>query len=140
MPIFKGGESTDWPKEVFSQFHGCHYGLYTMRGIRTGTHRYIYHPLGLDELYDEEADPWELHNLAEREEAAPILREMKERMVAWMERSGDVMFYWNGVRPPPRRPSRPGKRMAGMAETVRRRRTKGGKDSAGEIQSPGDDS
>ena len=64
LPIFHGKEPTNWPREAFSQFHGCHYGLYTLRAIRTDTHRYIYNPFDTDELYDRTNDPYELINLA----------------------------------------------------------------------------
>ena len=50
---------------------------------------------GSGRLYDEEADPCELHNLAPEPSAAPILAEMRERMARWMARVGDVMMEWN---------------------------------------------
>ncbi|MBU6300172.1 MAG: sulfatase [Verrucomicrobia bacterium] len=42
-----------------------------------------------EELYDTRADPWEIRNLAADPAHARILTEMRGRLDAWMERTGD---------------------------------------------------
>jgi arylsulfatase A-like enzyme len=40
-------------------------------------------------LFDLDADPWEMNNLADNPEYAPKLGELKESISAWMEQQGD---------------------------------------------------
>ena len=42
-----------------------------------------------EELYDLEADPWELRNLASEPDRAATLAEFGVRLDAWMKESGD---------------------------------------------------
>ena len=48
--------------------------------IRTKKHKFVYHPTDIDELYDLENDPHELHNIADRPEAAGIKEELYRMM------------------------------------------------------------
>ena len=80
---------------MYLQYSGEGIALYSVRAVRSRRYKYVYYPYDQDELYDEEADPWEMNNLAEDPAAAPILAEMKARMVRWMERAEDVMVDWN---------------------------------------------
>jgi N-sulfoglucosamine sulfohydrolase len=41
------------------------------------------------ELYDLARDPWELNNVADKEEYAPVLAKLKRDLQAWMEETGD---------------------------------------------------
>jgi arylsulfatase A-like enzyme len=89
------GEEPDWPDSIYSQFHGDEYALCSLRMVRDDEWKYVYYPDGLDELYDEREDPFELHNLAENADYADALRRMKDRLVQWMERVGDPLLRWN---------------------------------------------
>ena len=52
--------------------------------IRTDRWKYVYDPMDpVDELYDMEADPWELTNLAGNPSMAKTRREMRERLLRW---------------------------------------------------------
>jgi len=95
MPFLRGETVADWPDDVYVQYSGEGISLYSIRAVRSRRYKYVYYPFDLDELYDEEADPWEMHNLANEPEAAPILAEMRARMAHWMEQVGDVMLEWN---------------------------------------------
>ena len=101
-PFLKGEEIVDWPDDVYIQYSGEGISLYSIRAVRSRRYKYVYYPFDLDELYDAEADPWEMHNLAQEPEAAPILAEMRARMARWMERVGDVMIEWNADLTPKR--------------------------------------
>ena len=86
----------NWPRSAFSQAHGCHYGLYTLRAIRTDTHRYVYHPFDTDELYDRIDDPHELNNLANEASQKPIPTELRHLLIEWMEQTHDHVYNeWN---------------------------------------------
>ncbi len=44
----------------------------------------------VEELYDTETDPFEITNLADRDEVQPILQRMREAHLDWVERTGDL--------------------------------------------------
>jgi hypothetical protein len=51
----------------------------------------------MDELYDLDRDPFQLHNLARDAGAADVVREMRGRLHAWMKRTHDTArFDWQG--------------------------------------------
>ncbi len=50
--------------------------------IRTETDKYIYHMRDEDELYDIEADPWEMRNIAREAAARPRLESLRQRLLA----------------------------------------------------------
>jgi arylsulfatase A-like enzyme len=104
--MLKGEAVADWPDDVYIQYSGEGISLYSIRAVRSRRYKYVYYPYDRDELYDAEADPWEMHNLAQEPEAAPILAAMKARMVRWMESIGDVMVEWNAGLTAQRRRSR----------------------------------
>ncbi len=52
--------------------------------VRTGNWKYVYDPMDpVDELYDVQADPWELTNLARRPEHAQVRAAMRDRLMRW---------------------------------------------------------
>ena len=57
--------------------------------VRTKKWKYIYNPFSIDELYDMESDPFEIHNLAPRIGHKAVLMRMKERMIEWMRSTND---------------------------------------------------
>lgn len=94
VPWLKG-DAPDWADSIYSQFHGDEYALCSLRMVRDDEWKYVYYPNGLDELYDERADPFELRNLANDPDCAEPLRRMKDKLVGWMERVGDPLLRWN---------------------------------------------
>jgi arylsulfatase A-like enzyme len=94
----------DWPDDAYVQYHGEGISLYSIRALRTARHKYVYYPFDRDELYDLETDPWELHNLIDDPGMAPILSEMRARLVHRMQQADDVLHEWNnGLTPFPHR-------------------------------------
>ena len=77
-----------------AEYHGDEWGLYSMRMIRTGTHKYVYSPHGIDELYDLEADPHELVNRIAEPEYAAVGQELRHRLRDWMLATGDPLALW----------------------------------------------
>ena len=52
--------------------------------IRTDRWKYVYDPMDpVDELYDMEADPWELTNLAREPSMAGVRQELRDRLLRW---------------------------------------------------------
>jgi arylsulfatase A-like enzyme len=56
--------------------------------IRTGTHKYVEYQTGDRELYDLEADPYEMDNLYETADAS-LLQDLKAKLDALRECTGD---------------------------------------------------
>ncbi|WP_294452423.1 sulfatase-like hydrolase/transferase [uncultured Bacteroides sp.] len=62
MPLIKN-ETTTWRKYAFSNYNGQQFGLFVQRMVRDKKMKYVWNLTDIDELYDLEKDPWELHNL-----------------------------------------------------------------------------
>ncbi|RKD95917.1 sulfatase-like hydrolase/transferase [Halopiger aswanensis] len=99
VPLLENGgdpaaASTDWPESTFAQYHGDEFGLYTQRMVRTERYKYVYNGPDVDEVYDLEADPAELQNLIDHPAYADVRRELRERLIEWMERTDDPNQGW----------------------------------------------
>ncbi|MGM0389370.1 MAG: sulfatase-like hydrolase/transferase [Natrinema limicola] len=88
------GKSDYWPRSIFGQYHGDEFGLYSQRMVRTAQYKYVYNGPDIDELYDLEADPSELQNLIDHPEYDAVRREMRQRLVKWMDRTEDPNRMW----------------------------------------------
>lgn len=56
--------------------------------VRLGQYKYVYDPLDeVDELYDLEADPWELTNLARDSAYAAVRTKLRDRLLDWSIRT-----------------------------------------------------
>lgn len=58
--------------------------------IRTATHRLVYRPTGVCELYNLQADPQELHNCYGEEAYTQVQRELETRLLDWYVQTSDV--------------------------------------------------
>jgi len=63
LPLLLDGKVDDWRSFVVSTYNGQQFGLYSQRMIRTNKWKYIWNCTDIDELYNLDEDPWELHNL-----------------------------------------------------------------------------
>jgi arylsulfatase A-like enzyme len=90
LPLFAGG-GNDRP-DMIGAYHGNQFGLFSMRMIRDRSWKYIWCPAGPDELYDLDADPAEVHNLATAPAHAAELARLRNRLVAWMDKIGDRLL------------------------------------------------
>lgn len=93
VPLLKGQTPEDWPEEVFLQFHGHHFP-YPQRGIRSRTHKLVVNPADVNELYDLEQDPDELHNLIDDPAYRTVRDELMARLYAHLVASGDNFCHW----------------------------------------------
>ena len=83
------GDNSNSRDSIFAEFHGYEPCLTSIRMVRTKKWKYIYNPFSIDELYDMESDPFEIHNLAPRIGHKAVLSRMKERMIDWMRGTND---------------------------------------------------
>ncbi|QLG49422.1 sulfatase-like hydrolase/transferase [Natrinema halophilum] len=84
----------EWSRSIFAQYHGDEFGLYSQRMVRTDRYKYVYNGPDIDELYDLEADPAELHNLIDHPEYADVRVDMRTQLAAWMDDTDDPNRVW----------------------------------------------
>ncbi|MFP4145120.1 MAG: sulfatase-like hydrolase/transferase [Phycisphaeraceae bacterium] len=81
--------------DIYSQYHGAQFGLYSERMVRDARWKYVWNPTAVDELYDLAEDPGELVNRAADPACAGERARLRGRLVAWMEEVGDPLLnFW----------------------------------------------
>jgi arylsulfatase A-like enzyme len=78
--------------DIFCVYSGNQFGLYSQRMVRDARWKYVWNAADVDELYDLQADPGELHNRAGDPGCAQELRRLRRRMVDWMAETGDRLL------------------------------------------------
>jgi arylsulfatase A-like enzyme len=76
-------------RAAFAQYSGCAAPGDLRRAAVTRRYKYVHDPRDLPELYDLEADPLEMENLAGRPEVAGVERDLHARCMAWARARGD---------------------------------------------------
>jgi arylsulfatase A-like enzyme len=89
LPLVAGEEVADWPDQVVTECTGLAYLNYTQRMLRTERYKYVFNCGDVDELYDLQEDPHEMHNLVVAGGYEMILDEMQQRLADWMRSQGD---------------------------------------------------
>jgi len=84
----RGPENLYYPKGKQQQEHPESVCRAVM--MRTATHKLIYRPMGVSELYDMKADGRELNNVYGQAEYADIQRDLERRLLDWWVGSSDV--------------------------------------------------
>jgi len=81
----------EWSDEESERFGGLAY-----RVVRTPAHKLIVWKDSArgEELYDLVADPAEARNLIADPAAREVLRDLRSRLLAWMQRNGDPALSW----------------------------------------------
>ena len=97
VPFIKGHTPAEWPDSIYAEHHGEVWGYQTQRMVRTTDWKYVFNPHDLDELYDLQSDPHEMHNCIDDPSASSKLLEMKGRLIGWNDATSD-MLQWNWVR------------------------------------------
>jgi arylsulfatase A-like enzyme len=88
-PLLEGREPASRRELVFSTYSGQQFGLYSQRMIRDRRYKLVWNPSDVDELYDLEADPAELRNLAVDPAHAEQAREYRRRLWETFNSLGD---------------------------------------------------
>lgn len=88
-----GEAFAEWSDEKSDSF-----GRLAFRAVRTPAHKLIVwkDPARGDELYDLAADPRETRNLIADPATADVARDLRARLLAWMQRNGDPALGWPG--------------------------------------------
>ncbi|MBH55013.1 MAG: hypothetical protein CMI18_11800 [Opitutaceae bacterium] len=77
----KGGWAEFWPTWVEASRQ-------TQSSAKEITDRYQWRPT--EELYDIEMDPYELNNSATRKQYLPVIKDLRLRLLRWMDEQGDL--------------------------------------------------
>ena len=92
--------------QAVTEFHGVNNISLTQRTLRAGDLKYGYNCSGPDELYDLAVDPAETRNLIDHGAYADAARQLRQRLLAWMEATddparrifaGQKVAYYDGV-------------------------------------------
>jgi len=78
----------DWPDDLMCEFHG-HRFPYPQRMLRWGHYKYIFNVGDHDELYDLEADPYEMVNLINDQAMISVVKECRRRLLKWIRKTED---------------------------------------------------
>jgi len=84
LPLFEGAQDNG-RADIYSQYMGNQFGLWTQRMVRDRRWKYVWNATGEDELYDVAADPGELCNRAADAACRPELARLRRRLVEWMD-------------------------------------------------------
>ncbi len=81
VPLLEGRPNDFTGGEVFCEFEGEGWN-HPRACIRVGRHKYVYNHTADERLYDIEADPYEMCDLADKPEHRPLLLGMRARLFA----------------------------------------------------------
>ena len=85
--------AVEWDEDIVCEFHGHHFP-YPQRMLRTDRYKLVVNPDSVNELYDLELDPDELHNVYEHPEQAGVRSRMMRRLYAVLRERGDNFYHW----------------------------------------------
>ena len=91
LPVLTG-QSDVLRDAVMVTYNGQQFGLYSQRMLRMGNIKYTWNLTDIDELYDLESDPYELHNLIADPMYAEVLQRMRHRLLAELQAEDDCML------------------------------------------------
>ena len=89
LPLLKGEMPDDWRKRIYYEYYWeyTYPQTPTVHAVRTDTYKYIrYHGVwDSNELYDIEADPYEMNNLIRKPEHQKMIKELRSDIDTWLE-------------------------------------------------------
>ncbi len=91
-PLLDASYEVEEEKVAFGNYYKYNGHSFEIRYVKTPRYKYSFIPQDIDELYDLEHDPYELHNLSDREEYQEIKEELKARVLENMKATGDYLL------------------------------------------------
>src|SRR5206468_649863 len=82
-PLFANPDRKDWSDQILCAYYGGEF-LYTQRIAITKRFKYVFNGFDIDELYDLERDPEEMHNAVEDADYAKYVDDMRARLYEMM--------------------------------------------------------
>ena len=81
----------DWDQAAYASYHRYNGMSFECRCVRTATHKYVWNPQDVDELYDLGNDPGELTNLVAVADYAEVRADLAARLRRWLAAAGDPL-------------------------------------------------
>ena len=88
IPLFENPQRSDWIDQVMCAYYGGEF-LYTQRIAITAQHKYVFNGFGIDECYDLQNDPEEMHNIVESPGHHAAVDDMRARLYEMMDQFAD---------------------------------------------------
>lgn len=88
LPLFENPNRPDWRDQILCTYYGCEL-IYMQRYAITERHKYVFNAFSIDECYDLENDPQEMHNLINDGNSADVVGDMRARLYELMSQFGD---------------------------------------------------
>ncbi|WP_457668946.1 sulfatase family protein [Thiolapillus sp.] len=88
-PLLIGNSNKKTRTEVVGEYYNKQKWVHPLRILRTDKYKYIDHLIGMDELYDLESDPQEIHNLIGDSNHTRIRKKLAERLNNWIVKQSD---------------------------------------------------
>jgi arylsulfatase A-like enzyme len=92
LPLVNG-EQVDWDPAIVCEFHGHHFP-HPQRMLRTDRYKLVINPDSVNELYDLETDPHELHNRYSHPEMVAVRAELSADLYRRLRDRGDNFYHW----------------------------------------------
>lgn len=92
VPLIRG-EDPEWSEDIVCEFHGHHFP-YPQRMILDRRYKLIVNPDSVNELYDLQLDPAELHNIYRHPELSATVQRLMNRLYSVLRERGDNFHHW----------------------------------------------
>jgi len=92
LPLLDPTYSDDRQQVTFGSYYKYNGHSFEIRCIRTERYKYSWIPQDIDELYDLQNDPHEMHNLSDRDAYLSVKSELKERLMAHLAEVDDYIL------------------------------------------------
>lgn len=92
LPLVRG-EDPEWDPAIVCEFHGHHFP-HPQRMLRTDRYKLVVNPDSVNELYDLQTDPDELHNRYRHPEMIEIRSELLTDLYYRLRARGDNFYHW----------------------------------------------
>ncbi|MEG0370083.1 MAG: hypothetical protein RR593_08785, partial [Hungatella sp.] len=86
---FIQNQEMPWRDEIVTEGMGALDVVVTQRMYRKGRYKYVFNGADMDQLFDMEADPYEMNNLVMDQNFTDRLLKLKNQFADWMEEHGD---------------------------------------------------
>lgn len=87
-PLLRNPEENDWPTARLCVGYGCEF-FATQRMVVTADHKYVFNGFDVDELYDLQSDPGEMHNSIDDPAYREVRGQLRATLYALMNRYED---------------------------------------------------
>ncbi|WP_456413590.1 sulfatase family protein, partial [Thiolapillus sp.] len=88
-PLLLGTSNDSGRKEVVVEYYNKQKWVHPLRVIRSDRYKYVDHLVGMDEFYDLQQDPDEIHNLIDDPGYGQVREQLSRRLGAWIEKHSD---------------------------------------------------